>query len=289
MTFFKTLIMPTPSAVAPEQVLSLTQKIMLGSAVCIAEGAIASLGFLLPRGLDFYIGFLIMELVVWLALTRFRSDRLGAAICDLYLLEVLVFAAAAVCYTLAVKTHLFWYLTNMLFFLKLMRVYAKEGTVTQKYGWGTLGFMTYFYAKKFPDQETIKHRKNVGLTLLVCIGFALMATLFHKQRSDFYREALPWGLAFTYIIFNGPTLLKGIANLVTALFASKKREAELEATVTKLEKLNADFNGPIIAPPEQLAELKDNFQKIHPAYREVLLTMAKSLAEHHPVPDSEKK
>jgi hypothetical protein len=289
MTFLKTATMPTSNEVSPEQVLSLTQKIMLGSAVCIAEGAITSISFLLPKGLDFYLGFVIMDLVVWLALSRFRHDRLGAAICDLYFLELLVFATAAVFYVQHMPTHIFWYLTTILLFLKIFRVYAREGTVTQKYGWGTLGFMTYFYAKEFPNQAAKQHRIKMAWSLIVCIGFALIATFIYEQQTDKYREALPWVLAFTYIIFNGPFLLKEIAKLITALFASKKRETELAATVTKLEKLNADFNGPLIAPPEQLAELQVNFQKIHPAYREVLLTMARSLAEHHPAPDPDKQ
>jgi hypothetical protein len=278
--------MPALPSFAPatqEQVMPLAAKIILGGLICLIEGLIASAAFNLPHEVGLYYGYLLISFTVWLAMLRFQNTRLGVDVGELCLYEILGASLALMYYQHGKSTEAFWYCFTTIAFLKLIRVYAHFGTTTADHGWGVFGLMTYFRNKKDPGDEDANTRYNMAIALLMAIVMSVIAAFITKELTDGQREMLPWGLALTYIIINGPLLLQAIANLISTNFISKKREAELIANVAQLKQVNTEIaapNGDI--PPEELAEFCASWRKATPAIRTHMVNYIKTLAEEYP-------
>lgn len=266
----------------PAAIGQLTQTVVLGSAVCVAEGIAVSIAFMLPKGIEFYLGYLAMMLVIWLAMDRFRTSKLGADISDLYFYEILLASITTIYFINGKSMAIFWYPINALLFLKLIRVYAWKSTVINKFGWGVFGFITFLYNKKAPENRNLKDQLKAMFALVISVVLAFAATFLYQKLTDKQREALPWGFAFVYITINGPILLNAIANLITAHFASKKNEGELTATVAKLETKLANHEHPQTDPDGVTATLLANYYATTPEKRTHFLATGDKFVELWP-------
>jgi hypothetical protein len=283
MLRLKMPMLPNLGEVPLEQVIPLAAKIMLGCLICIIEGLFTSALFKLPIGVEFYYGYLLISIAVWLAVIRFRGTKLGLDVSELGVYEIIGALLALIYYQHHKSTEAFWYYFTTIAFLKLIRVYAHFGTTTADHGWGVFGLITYFRNKKYPGNEDANTRYNMAMALLIAIGMSVLAAFITKELTDNQREILHWTLALTYIIINGPLLLKAIANLISTNFISKKREAELIANVAQLKQVNTEIaapNGDI--PPEELAEFCASWRKATPAIRTHMVNYIKTLAEEYP-------
>lgn len=286
MKHLKMPMFPDTASITPEQLMPLTQQVILGSAVCITEGIAASIAFMLPKGLTFYLGGFAILVLVWLAMRRFNSSKLGADICDLYLYEVFVWAFATTFFLFGKSTTIFWYFMTFFLYLRLFRVYLWQGTITHDYGWGVFGPSTRSYARKNPlTQEGMLSKKALA-ALLICCVFAAIATLLHQQLSDKNREMLPWALAFVYIIINGPTLLNALSNFAPQYIASLKRDAENEAKKAILQQHIETFKKKHNLPDDKSALMLATFLSIHDIKRDHLIELAQILAERYPADPS---
>ncbi len=288
MLRLKIPVLPSFGEVTHAQVMPLATKIILGCLICVIEGLFTNALFKLPKDVGFYYGYLGISVAVWLAMMRFRGTKLGADICELCVYDIMVAALALIYYQLGKSTEVFWYLFTAIAFLKVIRVYAHFGTTTCDHGWGVFGFMTYFHHKKDPTGEDAATRQKMAIALVMAIGLGILATLKYKGLNDEQRKIVPWALAVTYVIFNGPILLQAIANLITAFFASKKKEDELTATVAKLETELANHEHPQTDPDGVTATLLTNYYAMNPAKRAHFLATGDKFVELWPaVPPKE--
>jgi hypothetical protein len=273
--------------IAPEKLMPVAEKIVLGSAVCIVEGLATSLAFLLPKGLGFYYGGCLMLLALCLIMAQFKNSRLGADLCDLYVYELGLFVLATAVVLAGNKSTLLWYVFNLVAFLRYIRVYAVNDSTTTQAGW-SLGFFAYFYNQKnpLPHSENII-RKRVG-AILIAIGLACIATLALQTMKDEHRMYVPWFFAIGYVAINGPLLLRSLAIALQKLFTNGKREAADEAEKAKMREIIAAMKTTHNLSDERATLLLAAFFGTHERKRDHMVELAQLLAHHHPAPLSDK-
>lgn len=281
--------LPNFGQVTYDQVMPLATKIILGCLICVIDGLGSSALFRLPSGVGYYYGALLITLAIWLVMFRFRDTKLGADVGELCLYEILVATFALMFYQLGKGTAAFWYLFTLIGFLKLIRVYAHFGTTTCDHGWGVFGLMTYFQYKKYPPGKDTPSGQKMAISLLKAICLGVIATLLYKKLPDNQREAIPWAFAFFYVIVNGPILLRAIANVITAFFATKKSETDLTATVNQLETKLASHNNAQVDPDGVGAELIANYYALAPDKRPHYMATSRKLVQLWPAEPPAKK
>lgn len=281
MKYLNTLMLK-PAEVTPVNLLPLTEKVILGSAVCIIEGAAAHIAFSLPKGLLMYLGCFVMLLTIWVAMGRFRTCKLGIDINELYFYEMLIWFFSTVWFMLGKSTVIFQYFIVGLLFLRLIRVYARPGTTTHDHGWGVFGFVSYFNDKDIPLKKRITSSKQGYIALFMAICLAAIATGITFTLSDKERQALTWGIALFYIIANGPTLLAALTHFMTKHIAMEKREAAVQAAKADMQETIIAFQKKHDLPNEKAAKLLALFLSIDERKQNNLIELAEILVSSYP-------
>jgi hypothetical protein len=282
MLRLKMPVLPSFGEVTHNQVMPLATKIILGCLICVIEGLFTNALFKLPKDVGFYYGYLGISIAVWLAMMRFRGTKLGADIGELCVYDIMSAALALIYYQLGQSTEVFWYLFTAIAFLKIIRVYAHFGTTTCDHGWGVFGFMTYFHQKKYPTGEDSATRQKMAIALVMAIGLGILATLAYKALNADERKIVPWALAVTYVIINGPILLNALAGFIAKYNAMDKRETAIAAAKADMQETIIAFQKKHDLPNEKAAKLLALFLSIEERKQNNLIELAEILASSYP-------
>ncbi len=273
----------TTSHLPVTALLPTATRVTIGSFICFTEGFGASVLFMLPRNQWAAIGGLCLSVAFLLFAERFRrSSALAADISDLMLYDVVAWTCAVICYQAGVQQEFTWYLSYSLSFLKLLRLYMWQGSVTYEQGWGILGPMSYLHAKQ--SGSGVENRKPAMYrALLLAVCGAVGGAIAIKYASDPLRLAVAWLLPLTFELIFGPRQLASLAQFVPAFLAGNQREAAQLAEIAELKKALAAAKQSQAMPPDpNLAALIACYNGTTPKRRKHLLFYATNVAELFP-------
>lgn len=284
-----TLALPVP----PAAIFNLSTKLTIGGAVCISEGLVASVMAVLPKNHWFYIGWILMTVLIWASFWRFRTNKMGAEIGDLWFLELacqivelLVYVSGVLSPTLAV---IFWWSFTSMSAMKLIRVYLWQSSATQQYGWGIFGLMTWHYAKHHAPATRPAPRKQLLQELALALLAALVFSWLVRQIPDIGRVIVMWVLPLSFEFANGPLQLRSLAALQQRLMASIDRETEKDTKIAQLEKQLDLQRQPGQLPGDVLDVFTAAYNGVQEDKRAHMLEVVQVLAKNYPAKSGNEK
>jgi hypothetical protein len=274
------------SAQAP-QLLSLSTRLTVGSAVGFTEGLFAAIMLAVPQNHWVYIISALLSLLSWLAFWRFRDTKVGADIGDIWFYEfvfrcmILLFANA-----ITIDVVWFWYTFTALSVLKIIRVYLWASTATQQVGWIRFGPMTWFYGKNYaasnpPTVAPPRGRLLAEMVVALLIASAVSAGI--KFLEDGERVAVMWIVPFAFEFLFGPLQLRNLKIFNNLLFASTQRETEQAAKIAELEQKLTALQNAQSDPDGVNTELNAYYYGIHPEQRPHFLGVGNKMRQLYPV------
>ncbi len=268
--------------------LPLTTRVNIGHMVCITEGIIASVSILFPTDHRFYIFGFLLRLAVWAALNRLRFGKLGVDIGDLCFWDVVNLGVAGVCYVNGVSNTWLWFAGPTISALKVYRVYARTGTVTQESGWAIIGPMSYWYAKK-TDMAPSRHtRWQMYRAFLVACVVGLIVSFGIKLLPDIGRVVASWVIPLWFELFYGPRQVRALQQFIPAFLASQQTSvAPPPATLTSESEAAQQQPTTRQLPPEVLATLTEAYFATTPEQRPHMIGYVRLLAEGYPAGKAE--
>ena len=270
----------------PANIFSLSTKLTIGGAVCISEGLAASILAIIPKDHWFYIGSLLLAMLIWMAFWRFRDNKMGADIGDICFLEFLIRIAALSIYfggemNKEVGT-IFWYVFTSISAMKLIRVYLWQSSATQQFGWGRFGIMTLHYARNNHPAYSPAFPRKVAKEVVLGLGTALIFSFFISQMSDLGRLIAGWVVPMTFEFTNGPVQLRCLSALQNLLMASNQRESEKDERIAELEKRLAEREIHSPVSNEMISEIATALENTAPDKHEHLLNYIKRAMRLYP-------
>lgn len=270
---------PATFTVATLQPLS--NQLTIGSTVCIAESIFMTASALFPMNQWFFVCGALLAMAIWWALDRFRICTLGADISDLNFYDAVIWTISAICFFFAIDPAIGWYFSTAISILKLIRIYAWQGSEFGDGGWGVFGPMTYFYEKRQRHSGgNVLQGKRLLLLGLALLAAAIGSVLF-KQLPDLWRVGIMWALSLGFELLNGPTQLRTVSEFVQQLRASTEREADLVAENAKLKQINQTIADLHDLSPAELATFASAVRKMTPAARQHVLEYAEIIGESY--------
>lgn len=258
---------------------SLSSRLTIGSTICITEGISGTVMTMVPQNHWFYLIGMLLVFINWWALDRFRSSKLGADISELCFFDALVRSLAAGFYFMGINSAIGWFFSIGISAMKLIRVYSPQSTVTQENGWAVFGFVTHFYARKYPI--TGAKRAMYQSLVLAILGGAIASIVF-RQLSDVGRVAASWVVPLSFELINGPIQLRALDSFIRDLIASKQRIAEQAAEIAQLKlALQAKYAAEA-AQDAHLAAIATAINATAPHMHEHMMHYAQSVAETYP-------
>lgn len=271
--------------------LPLSTRLTIGSAVCFAEGLFTALMLMVPQNRWYYIIGALLTLATWLAFWRFRDTKMGADIIDLCFIDFAVRTIVPLLsYVIVINVDYFWYSATALSMLKIIRVYIWQTSATQQHGWGTFGFMTWHYAKRYAPKTTPTLVPTNGKLLAEIIAILMVAVFFSvgiKRLEDYERVIFMWTVPFAFEFFWGPIQLRKLKIFGGLLSTKDEQITELTEKLALAEAKNELLREMGNLPDEECVALI-NAYRVLPKEKQIgLIQWAKLMAKNFGLPASD--